>query len=138
MQVVTREISLKTQGETDILDVTPHVTQVLEKEGLTRGLVTIFVPGSTASVTTIENEPGLVSDLKKSWEKLIPPQGSYAHNRGGEDNGHSHLRASLVGPSLTIPIVEGKLALGTWQQIVLLDFDTRPRHRKLLLQLMGE
>ena len=121
-----------------MVDLTRLTTYALGQSKMVSGTVTIFVPGSTAGVTTIEHEPGLVKDLKRTWQDLIPVQGPYAHNRDGEDNGHAHLRASLVGPSLTVPIVKGKLALGTWQQIVLLDFDTHPRHRTVLFQFVGE
>jgi secondary thiamine-phosphate synthase enzyme len=97
----------------------------------------VFVPGSTASITTIEHEPGMVSDLKSVMERLVPQDARYAHNHGGESNGHAHVRAAIVGPSVTIPIVDGRLALGTWQQIVLVDFDDRPRSRRVLVQVIG-
>lgn len=138
MLVITKELSIATQGNTQVLDLTPQVKSALQEAQLKQGTVTVFVPGSTAGVTTIEYEPGLVKDARDAFEQMLPEKGPYAHNRGGENNGHSHLRASLVGPSLTIPVLEGALCLGTWQQIVLLDFDTRPRRRSLVLQFIGE
>ena len=138
MPVITKELSIATQGNTQVLDLTPQVRSALQEAQLSQGTVTVFVPGSTAGVTTIEYEPGLVKDARAAFEQMLPEKGSYAHNRAGENNGHSHLRASLVGPSLTVPVLEGALCLGTWQQIVLLDFDTRPRRRSLVLQFIGE
>ncbi|MFC2024634.1 secondary thiamine-phosphate synthase enzyme YjbQ [Chloroflexota bacterium] len=137
--VVTRKISLSTRGECDIIDITPQINQQLAESGVRQGVVTVFVAGSTAGVTTIEFEPGLVADLKAMWQRLIPQGIPYDHDRRwGDGNGYSHVRASLLGASLVIPFSEGKPALGTWQQIVLVDFDNRPRDRNVILQITGE
>lgn len=138
MGVHSESFEVRTKGNTDVLDITSKVSQAVKSSGLKSGLVTVFVPGSTAGVTTIEYEPGLVGDIRKVCEKLIPQDASYGHNRGGEDNGHAHLRSSLLGTSLSVPFKSGELLLGTWQQVVFLDFDTRPRSRKVVLQVMGE
>ncbi len=131
--------SLKTQGHNDCVDITEAVQQAIVRAKIREGQVTVFVTGSTAGVTTIEYEPGLVQDLKAAVERLFPEHLRYAHHEAaGDDNGFSHLRATFIGPSLTIPITKGKLQLGTWQQIVLLDFDTRPRTRSYIIQLMGD
>jgi len=137
--VVTRRIGLKTKGNCHILDITGQVTQEVAGSGLKDGTVTVFVTGSTGGVTTVEYESGLISDLRDLFDRLAPSNISYQHNlRWGDGNGHAHVRASLVGPSLTVPFVDQKLTLGTWQQIVFIDFDNRPRSRELVLQLMGE
>jgi secondary thiamine-phosphate synthase enzyme len=139
MVIHTAKISEKTQGHCDIIDITPKVEEQLERQKVRRGLATLFVSGSTASLTTIEYESGVLEDLKELLEKLIPSNRKYRHDdRWGDDNGFSHLRASLLGPSLAIPIDGGRLLLGAWQQIVLLDFDNRPRTREIVLQFMGE
>lgn len=139
MKVHTAKLTEKTQGFCDIIDITAKVQEQVKKEKVQKGLATLFVSGSTAALTTIEYEPGLVQDLKDLVEKLIPSGRRYHHDdRWGDDNGFSHLRASLFGPSLNIPIESGRLALGTWQQIVLLDFDNRPRTREVMLQITGE
>jgi secondary thiamine-phosphate synthase enzyme len=139
MKVRTKKLVENTQGRCDILDITARVQQEIQTENLQNGLATLFVSGSTASLTTIEYEPGLIQDLKEFLEKLIPSDRKYHHDdRWGDDNGFSHLRASLLGPSLQVPIENGRLLLGTWQQIVLLDFDNRPRTREIRLQLIGE
>lgn len=139
MTVVTREIGLETRGNCDVIDITSRVTKSIAESGVNSGIVTLFVSGSTAGLTTIEYEPRLLSDFKGMWDRVIPQDLPYEHNRTwGEGNGHSHLRASLLGPSLTIPFVNGRLTLGTWQQIVLVDFDNRPRSRELVVQIMGE
>ncbi|HEX9443646.1 MAG TPA: secondary thiamine-phosphate synthase enzyme YjbQ [Candidatus Binatia bacterium] len=139
MTIHTIKLTEKTRGHCDIVDLTDKVKAQLERQKLRRGLATLFVPGSTASLTTIEYEPGVLEDLKELLEKLIPSDRKYHHDdRWGDDNGYSHLRASLLGPSLQVPIDEGRLLLGTWQQIVLLDFDNRPRTREIVLQLVGE
>jgi secondary thiamine-phosphate synthase enzyme len=137
--VKTDSISVRTAGRTDIHDLTARVRQCVERSGLSAGQVTIFVGGSTAGLTTVEFEPGLVKDLKETFEKIAPEGADYHHHAAwGDDNGSSHVRAALLGPSLTVPFVGGKLALGTWQQIVLIDFDTRPRSRDLVVQMLGE
>ena len=137
--VTTEKISLSTRGHCDIIDITPQVEQQLAKAKMDSGTVTIFVTGSTAGVTTIEFEPGLISDFKEMWQRLAPENIPYAHDRAwGDGNGYSHIRASLLGASLLIPFSHKRLALGTWQQIVLLDFDNRPRSRQIVVQIMGE
>jgi secondary thiamine-phosphate synthase enzyme len=134
---ITEQIS--TKGHDDCLDITESVQRAVEQSGLASGLATVFVTGSTAGVTTIEYEPGLVKDLKEAVRRLFPESLRYAHHeQAGDDNGFSHLRASFIGPSLSIPIVDGKLQLGTWQQIVLIDFDTHPRTRSYVIHLLGE
>jgi len=139
MKVYTSRLEEKTQGFCDIINITHKVQGQVKREKIRRGLVCLFVPGSTASLTTIEYEPGLIRDLKDFLERLIPSNKRYHHDeRWGDDNGFSHLRASLLGPSLQIPIEAGQLLLGTWQQIVLLDFDNRPRTREILIQMIGE
>lgn len=137
--VKTETINLNTRGHCDIIDITLQVEQQLAKLNIDNGIATVFVTGSTAGLTTIEYEPGLISDLKEMWQRLIPENIFYSHDQAwGDGNGYSHIRASLLGASLTIPFSRKKLMLGTWQQIVLLDFDNRPRSRNLLVQIMGE
>jgi secondary thiamine-phosphate synthase enzyme len=139
LNIRAHKITEKTAGFCDIIDITTKVRQHLEREAIQNGLVTLFVSGSTAALTTIEYEPGLIQDLKEFVERIIPSDRRYHHDdRWGDDNGFSHLRASLFGPSLTIPIEHGHLCLGTWQQIVLLDFDNRARTREITVQFMGE
>jgi len=139
MRVSTAYIELSTKGKTDIIDLTSQVNDSLEKTKISCGTVTVFVTGSTAALTTMEYEPALESDTKSFFEKIIPEARQYAHDATwGDANGYSHLRASLLGPSLTIPFNDGKLCLGTWQQIVFIDFDNRPRKRRLLLQFIGK
>ena len=139
MRIHTAQLEEETQGFCDIINITPKVQDQVERERFQRGLVSLFVSGSTAALTTIEYEPGLIQDLKEFLEKMIPSNKKYHHDdRWGDDNGFSHLRASILGPSLQVPMVAGKLQLGTWQQIVLLDFDNRPRRREILIQMMGE
>lgn len=133
------EISVKTTAKTDILDLTPKVREVMKRSNVQNGTVTLFIPGSTAALTTIEYETGVINDLKKAIERMAPEDLYYEHNeRWGDGNGYSHVRSALVGPSLHIPMIDGKLTLGTWQQIVLLDFDNRPRKRKIIIQMVGE
>ncbi len=132
-------ISLNTKGFSDILDVTHHVDAVTDRSGIKNGLVTVMCSGSTGSVTTIEYESGVIRDLQKAIEKIAPSNIPYEHDkRWGDGNGFSHVRAALMKPSLTIPLIKGKLALGTWQQIVFIDFDNRKRERRLIVQIMGE
>ena len=136
--VITNYIEVKTLGEGQPLDITAQVTKEVEAGGLASGIATLFVAGSTPICRgTIESATGLLDDLTELWERLVPRSGAYRHNRI-DDNGHAHLRAHLLGPSLTIPLVDGHLPLGTWQQIVLVDFDTRPRQRRVIVQLVGE
>jgi secondary thiamine-phosphate synthase enzyme len=137
--VVSRKISLSTKGECDIVDITPQVAEQLSKSGIDNGTVTVFVAGSTAGVTTIEFEPGLVSDLQELWQRIAPKGIPYSHDRRwGDGNGYSHVRASLLGASLVVPFSNKQLSLGTWQQIVLVDFDNRPRSREVILQITGD
>jgi len=137
--VKTETIGLNTKGHCDIIDITPQVEQQLAESDIDSGIVTVFVTGSTAGLTTIEYEPGLISDLNEMWQRLVPENIPYGHERAwGDGNGYSHIRASLLGASLVVPFKDKRLLLGTWQQIVLLDFDNRPRSRKLLVQIMGE
>ncbi len=137
--IKTETISLNTKGHCDIIDITPQVEHQLAESNIDSGIVTVFVTGSTAGLTTIEYEPGLISDIKEMWQRLAPENIPYGHDRAwGDGNGHSHIRASLLGASLVVPFSHKRLALGTWQQIVLLDFDNRPRSRQLLVQIMGE
>lgn len=139
MRVVSERIDLETRGEVDVLDITSEVQSIVKKSGTEKGIVVVFVPGSTAAVTTIEYEPGLLTDFPNTLERLAPRNASYEHEKRWHDgNGHSHVRASLLGPSLTIPIKDGKLTLGTWQQIVLVELDTRSRSRELVVQILGE
>ena len=131
-------LSFRTGGDTDIIDITPHVSRKVAESGLTDGQVLIFVPGSTAAVTTIEYESGVIRDLKEAIERLVPTGIPYRHDaKWGDGNGYAHVRAALLGPSLTVPLIESRLALGTWQQIVLVDFDNEPRERKVLVSISG-
>jgi secondary thiamine-phosphate synthase enzyme len=128
------ELHLKTAGDGDVTDLTEGVESVVRSAGVEEGLVTVFVPGSTAAITTMEFEPGGVSDLRTALDRLVPREGDYAHNRLNHDtNSHAHIRAAIVGPSQTIPLKEGMLRLGIWQQIVLVDFDDRPRDRTVVV-----
>jgi secondary thiamine-phosphate synthase enzyme len=130
-------LRLDTPGNGDIVDITPGVESVVQTTGLQRGLVSVFVTGSTAAITTMEYEPGGVSDLQALLDRLIPPRGEYEHNRLNHDtNAHAHLRAAVIGPSETVPLVDGRLVLGTWQQLVLIDFDDRPRTRSVRVQVL--
>lgn len=138
MSVDVKHILLETTSDTDILDITDTVMADMMESGIVNGTVNLFVPGSTAALTTIEYESGVINDLKEAIEKLAPRDQYYEHNeRWGDGNGYSHVRAALLGASLSIPIVNGSLTLGTWQQIVLLDFDNRPRQRKIVEQFIG-
>lgn len=138
MAVQSTELQLSTQGNADILDLTGAVQQAVEAAGLDEGQALAFVRGSTAAITTMELEPGGVSDLQALLERLIPTQGDYEHNRLNHDsNSHAHQRASLIGPSQAVPVLGGRLALGTWQQLVLIDFDDRPRKRTVVVQTIG-
>ncbi len=139
MAVQTRTLSLQTRGRGHILDITQAVAKLVAESRLKEGVATLFVPGSTASLTTMEFEPGLVKDMAGLFERLAPSGGDYAHHEtGGDDNGASHIRASVLGPSLAVPFSNGRLVLGTWQQVVFIDFDTRPRAREVIVQVMGE
>jgi secondary thiamine-phosphate synthase enzyme len=137
--VVNKSISVQTKGHCDIIDITRQVAEQVSDSGIDSGTVTVFIVGSTAGVCTIENESGLLSDFKEMWQRNAPTDITYAHDRAwGDGNGYSHVRASLLGASLTVPFVNKRLTLGTWQQVVLVDFDNRPRSRQVVLQIMGE
>jgi secondary thiamine-phosphate synthase enzyme len=137
--VVTKRISLQSKGHCDIIDVTSQVEQQVAGAGINNGTVTLFITGSTAGVSTIEFESGVLSDFQDMWERNVPKNIPYNHDRAwGEGNGYSHVRASLLGASLVIPFSDKKLALGTWQQIVVVDFDNRARSRQIVLQIMGD
>jgi secondary thiamine-phosphate synthase enzyme len=137
--VITQELNLHSEADCDVQDVTPQVEQAVRDAGLQAGTVTLFCPGSTGGLTTIEYESGVITDLQQVIEEIAPRDRDYRHHlRWGDDNGSAHIRAALLGPSLTVPFVEGRLTLGTWQQIVFINFDTQPRSRKLVLQMMGE
>ena len=138
MAVHSGELRLSTQGDSDVVDITAGVEQVVATSPIDEGLVTVFVRGSTAAVTTMEHEPGGVHDLQELLERLVPKEGDYEHNRLNHDsNSHAHQRASVVGPSLSVPVSGGRMALGTWQQIVLIDFDDRPRERTIVVQVVS-
>ncbi len=131
-------LRLETPGNGDIVDITEGVARVVATSGVERGIVTVFATGSTVAVTTMEHEPGGVLDLQQLLDRLIPPQGDYEHNRLNHDtNAHAHLRAAVIGPSESVPLVDGRLALGTWQQLVLIDFDDRPRTRTVTVQVVS-
>ncbi len=135
----TESISMDTKGYCDIVDITPRLLSILRRSLIANGLVTLFCPGSTGSITTIEYEPGVLQDLKEALERIAPSNIPYRHDeRWGDGNGFSHVRAALMKPSLTIPVVDGKLTLGTWQQVVFIDFDNRGRHRDIIVQILGD
>lgn len=139
MTVLTSIIQIRSKKENEIIDITDRVSKIVEKSKIESGAVIVFVVGSTAAITTIEYEPGLQKDFPEMLSRLAPKDVEYAHDNTWHDgNGHSHVRASLIGPSLAIPIIEGQLTVGTWQQIVLVEMDTRPRERKIILQVIGE
>jgi secondary thiamine-phosphate synthase enzyme len=138
--VITKEIQVRTKGNCDIIDITPQAAELIAESGVSNGTITLFNIGSTAGITTTEYEPGLVKhDIKAAFEKIAPANGRYVHEETWhDDNGHAHVSSSLLGPSLVVPVVEGQLTLGTWQQIILVDFDTRPRSRTIVCQIIGE
>ena len=137
--VVTERIEVATQGQNACLDITKTVKEVIARAGIRNGIVTVFVAGSTAALALNEHEPGLVSDIQSTMRRLVPEDVAYKHHEtGGDRNGHSHLRAILLNPSLAIPLVEGRLALGAWQQVLLFDFDLQPRVRPVVVQVVGE
>ncbi len=137
--IVTKTVEIKTKGNGDIIDISEDISRIIADCTFSSGIASIFISGSTAGITTIEYEPGLVADLKHMWERLIPQNMTYEHNnRWGDGNGFSHIRASLLGPSLTVPFAHKKLMLGTWQQIVIVEFDNRSRSRVVNIQLLGE
>jgi len=137
--IVSKKLTLSTRGNGDTVDITPGVERALRESKLVSGVVTLFVIGSTAALTTIKYEDGAVADFGRVLEKIAPRDAEYYHHlRWGDDNGHSHVRAALLGPALSVPFVGGELTLGTWQQIILIDFDTRPRQREIVAQFSGE
>jgi secondary thiamine-phosphate synthase enzyme len=137
--VYTFSLPLSTRGGADMIDITSEVAQFIRESELANGVVTVFCPSSTSALTTIEYESGALSDLKRLFDEIVPLNKNYAHNaRWGDGNGHSHVRAALLGPSLTIPFSNRELTLGTWQQIIYVDFDNRPRRRELVVQILGE
>ncbi len=139
MKIHARTLNVDTKGFNDVLDLTDRVSGVVREAGISNGTVTVFVPGSTAGITTLEYERGAIEDLKKAIERLVPSEAHYDHNeRWGDGNGFAHVRAALLGPSLSVPVVEGDPALGTWQQVILVDFDNRPRRREILIHCVGE
>ncbi len=138
MNLITSSIALETTGESSIYDLTSDVEKILAESGLQEGQALVFVPGSTAAITFLEFEPGLIVDIPEALEKIAPRAGHYRHHdTWHDDNGSSHVRAALIGPSETIPFVNGQLVLGSWQQVVLIDFDTRSRTRRVVVQLIG-
>jgi len=138
--VETQELNIKTKGNCDVINITDQVVAAVTRSGLAAGTVTVFNVGSTAGITTTEYEPGLAGyDLKAAFEKIAPENARYEHEETWhDDNGHAHVRATLLGPSLSIPVVDGRLTLGTWQQIILIDFDTRARTRTVICQMVGD
>jgi len=139
MAVYSEKIKFKTKGNTDIVDITNTVDRKVQDSSISNGIVNVFVPGATGALTTIEYEPGLVADLKAFFNQAIPEKNVYNHNLSHPDaNGHSHIRASIVGPSITIPVIDKKMKLGVWQQIIFVDFDNRPREREIVVQIVGE
>ncbi len=137
--VVRKTIAIKTKGNCDIVDITSQVAREISNSHISDGIVTIFVSGSTAGITTIEHESGLVNDFGTMWERNVPQNIPYQHDsRWGDGNGFSHIRASLLGPSLVVPFINKRMTLGTWQQIIVVDFDNRPRSREIVVQLLGE
>jgi secondary thiamine-phosphate synthase enzyme len=139
MTVKTSSIQLNTHGNTEIIDITDRVARSVAEAGIKDGIATIFCPSSTSAVTTIEYESGLLADIRRLFDEIVDTNRDYAHNSRWDDgNGHSHVRASLLGPSLTVPFVNGRLILGTWQQVIYIDFDVRPRRRELVVQLIGD
>jgi secondary thiamine-phosphate synthase enzyme len=136
--VHTGQLRFSTAGDGDVIDLTDGVQSVLDSSGVESGIVSVFVPGSTAAVTAMEHEPGGVQDLRATLDRLIPAEGRYEHNRLNNDtNSHAHIRAAIVGPSETLPVRGGRLDLGTWQQVVLIDFDDRPRQRTVVVQVLA-
>ena len=139
MTVITKTTQIETRGENDVINITGQTSKALEESKLQDGIITVFISGSTAAITTIEYEPGLKQDFPRMLSRIVPKNIEYQHDNTWHDgNGHSHIKASLIGPSMTIPFKDGNLMLGTWQQIVLLETDIRPRQRKIILQIIGE
>ena len=138
MTVFASQVRLSTEGDGDTIDITAALEAAVREAGVEQGVVSVFVPGSTAAITTMEYEPGGVHDLRSALGRLVPAEGDYEHNRLNHDtNSHAHIRAAIVGPSETVPVRDGRLELGTWQQVVLIDFDDRPRRRSVSVQVLG-
>ncbi len=139
MAVITQGLRIETNGDTDLIDITSEVARGVSESGVSSGTVTVFIPGSTAGVTTIEYESGAIRDFQEAIQRIAPKDMDYHHDaRWGDGNGYSHVRAALQGASLTVPFSSSRLLLGTWQQIIVVDFDNRPRSREIILQIMGE
>jgi secondary thiamine-phosphate synthase enzyme len=139
MRILNNRISLNTKGNEDFVNITNQLVKLCDSSGLENGIITVFISGSTAGITTSEYEPGLIRDLKEFYDKMAPTNVNYHHDETwGDANGFSHVRATLTGPSMVIPFEKGKLLLGTWQQVVLMEFDNRPRQRDIVVQIMGE
>ena len=139
MKLVTKEMHFSTQGNSEIINLTNRVKKYLKGTNLNSGLVNLFIPGATGGLTTMEYEPGLIDDFRKTFQRIVPEKTKYLHNlTHNDENAHSHIRASLIGPSLSIPFEKATLQLGKWQQIVFIDFDNRPRKREVILQIIGE
>ncbi len=139
MAIYQEYIEFSTKGENDVIDITKKVGNIVKRSGLREGLVNVFVIGSTAAISTMEYEPGLVYDLTSALSRIAPADIYYKHHeRWGDDNGRSHVKATLIGPSLTVPFLDGKLVLGTWQQIIFIELDTRPRNRRILVTILGQ
>lgn len=139
MTTKNTRIELNTRGNADIQDITEQVARAVNQSGIENGIVSIFTPSATSALTTIEFESGCLSDLRRLFDEIVNPERNYEHNaRWGDGNGHSHVRAALLGPSLTVPLVDSRLTLGTWQQIIFIDFDTRSRQRNLVVQVIGD
>ena len=139
MSTYNKEINIRTNGEVDIIDITSQIQEIVNKSNIKNGIACIFVPGSTGSITTIEYEPGLKKDFPRALQKIAPKGEHYDHHETWhDDNGHSHVRASLMGPSINIPIIDGRIIHGTWQQIVFIELDTSPRNRNIIVQMVGE
>lgn len=137
--VINRSVEIQTSGNCDMIDITTQIASEIGSSGITNGIATVFVSGSTAAVTTIEYEGGLINDFKDVWDRNVPQSIPYQHDkRWGDGNGHSHIRASLLGSSFVVPFVNRKMTIGTWQQIIIVDFDNRPRSRSIIIQIMGE
>lgn len=137
--VHTGRLQVSTRGQTEMRDLSSEVQRIVAEAGVQAGLAVVFTPSSTSALTTIEYEPGALDDLRRALDEIAPPGRDYRHNlRWDDGNGHAHLRAALLGPSLGIPIIDGKLALGTWQQVVFIDFDVRPRQREIVVQVVGQ
>lgn len=133
------EFQVDTTSDTDLIDITVEVKDILSRNQISKGAITLFIPGSTAALTTIEYEKGVINDLRRAIERIVPKDVYYEHDEAwGDGNGYSHVRAALFGPSLHIPVIDSMLSLGTWQQIVLLDFDNRPRKRRIIMEIVGE